>query len=40
MNAATLLILSLLFLASIFCQPGQKPAVIIEDAAPVPETTH
>lgn len=38
MNAATLLILSLLFLAFIFCQPNQKPATIIEDAAPASET--
>lgn len=37
MNAATFLILSLLFLASLFCQPGQKPATIIEDAAPTSE---
>ena len=37
MNAATLLILSLLFLASIFCQPGQKQTTIIEDATPASE---
>jgi hypothetical protein len=39
MNAATFLILSLLFLASIFCQPNQKSATIIEDALPATETT-
>jgi hypothetical protein len=39
MNATTFLILFLLFLAYIFCQPNQKPATIIEDALPAAETT-
>jgi hypothetical protein len=38
MNAATLLILALLCLACLFCQPSAKPEVIIEDALPASET--
>lgn len=37
MNAATFLILSLLFLACLFCQPNPKTVIIIEDAAPASE---
>lgn len=40
MNTATILILILLLLASIFCQPSQRSATIIEDAKPVTETAH
>jgi hypothetical protein len=37
MNAATSLILFLLVLAFVFCQPSPTPALIIEDALPAPE---